>query len=542
MGNQCPNGTLGSDYYNRPVSRFADGCLEEDRYCDLKKFDRPWPEVNSFKPTAAGILKRGLDPTSITVLERKTVDLREHYIIGRKLGQGQFGTTYLCTEISTGSEYACKTIPKRKLITKEDVEDVRREIQIMHHLSGHKNVVAIKDVYEDGQSVHIVMELCAGGELFDRIQEKGHYSEQKAAELIRIIVSIVAMCHSLGVMHRDLKPENFLLLDKEDDLSIKAIDFGLSVFFKPGQVFTELVGSPYYVAPEVLHKRYGPEADVWSAGVILYVLLSGVPPFWAETQQGIFDAVLKGHIDFDSDPWPKISESAKNLIRKMLCPCPSERLKAHEVLRHPWICENGVATDQALDPSVLSRLKQFSAMNKLKKLALRVIAERLSEEEIAGLRQMFKAVDVKNRGVITFGELREGLRRYGTELEDIEINDIMDAADKDNNVTINYEEFIAATVPLNKIGREEHLMAAFTYFDKDGSGYITVDKLQRACGEHNMEDTFLEEIILEVDQNNDGQIDYAEFVAMMQGSKIGLGWQPMETTLNVTLRDAPQVH
>jgi len=175
-------------------------------------------------------------------------------------------------------------------------------------------------------------------------------------------------------------------------------------------------------------------------------------------------------------------------------------------------------------------------------MCLQVIAERLSEEEIAGLRQLFKAVDVKNRGVITLGELRDRLRRYGTELEDREISDIVEVADKDNNVTINYEEFIAATVPLNKIEREEHLMAAFTYFDKDGSGYITVDKLQRACGEHNMEDSFLEEIILEVDQNNDGQIDYNEFVAMMQGNKVGFGWQPMETTLNVTLRDAPQVH
>jgi calcium-dependent protein kinase len=234
MGNQCQNGTLGSDYHNRFPREHAVGYVQGDSYLDLKKFDDTWPEVNNFKPTAASILRRGLDPTSINVLGRKTADLREHYIIGRKLGQGQFGTTYLCTEINTGCEYACKTIPKRKLITKEDVEDVRREIQIMHHLSGHKNVVAIKDVYEDGQAVHIVMELCAGGELFDRIQEKGHYSERKAAELIRIIVSIVAMCHSLGVMHRDLKPENFLLLDKDDDLSIKAIDFGLSVFFKPG--------------------------------------------------------------------------------------------------------------------------------------------------------------------------------------------------------------------------------------------------------------------------------------------------------------------
>lgn len=226
----------------------------------------------------------------------------------------------------------------------------------------------------------------------------------------------------------------------------------------------------------------------------------------------------------------------------MLSHCPSERLKAHEVLRHPWICENGVATDQALDPSVISRLKQFSAMNKLKKLALRVIAERLSEEEIAGLREMFKAVDTKNRGVITFGELREGLRRFGAEFKDTEIGDIMEAAHNDNNVTIHYEEFIAATLPLNKIEREEHLLAAFTYFDKDGSGYITVDKLQRACGEHNMEDSLLEEIISEVDQNNDGQIDYAEFVAMMQGSNVGLGWQTMESSLNVALRDAPQVH
>uniref|UniRef100_A0A453PAM5 non-specific serine/threonine protein kinase n=1 Tax=Aegilops tauschii subsp. strangulata TaxID=200361 RepID=A0A453PAM5_AEGTS len=198
-----------------------------------------------------------------------------------KLGQGQFGTTYLCTDRATGADYACKSIGKRKLITKEDVEDVRREIQIMHHLAGHRNVVAIKGAYEDQVYVHIVMELCGGGELFDRIIQRGHYSERKAAELTRIVVGVVEACHSLGVIHRDLKPENFLLANKDDDMSLKAIDFGLSVFFKPGQVFTDVVGSPYYVAPEVLRKRYGPEADVWTAGVILYILLSGVPPFWA---------------------------------------------------------------------------------------------------------------------------------------------------------------------------------------------------------------------------------------------------------------------
>ncbi|KAH7835312.1 hypothetical protein Vadar_024944 [Vaccinium darrowii] len=457
------------------------------------------------------IMKRSNDNQAYYVLGHKTANIRDLYTLGRKLGQGQFGTTYLCTEISTCIDYACKSISKRKLIAKEDVEDVRREIQIMHHLAGHKNIVTIKGAYEDPLYVHIVMELCGGGELFDRIIQRGHYSERKAAELTKIIVGVVEACHSLGVMHRDLKPENFLLVNKDDDFSLKAIDFGLSVFFKPGQVFTDVVGSPYYVAPEVLLKHYGPEADVWTAGVILYILLSGVPPFWAETQQGIFDAVLKGHIDFASDPWPLISDSAKDLIQKMLCSRPSERLTAHEVMCHPWICKNGVAPDRALDPAVLSRLKQFSAMNKLKKMALRVIAESLSEEEIAGLREMFKAMDTDNSGAITFDELKAGLRRYGSTLKDTEIRDLMDAADVDNSGTIDYGEFVAATVHLNKLEREEHLVAAFQYFDKDGSGYITVDELQQACVEHNMTDVFLEDIIREVDQDNDGRIDYQEF-------------------------------
>ncbi|XP_019435799.1 PREDICTED: calcium-dependent protein kinase 26-like isoform X2 [Lupinus angustifolius] len=501
--------------------------------------NRQQPNIIIKKDT---IMRRGPDNQAYYVLGHKTPNIRDLYTLGRKLGQGQFGTTYLCTENSTSIEYACKSISKRKLISKEDVEDVRREIQIMHHLAGHNNIVTIKGAYEDPLYVHIVMELCSGGELFDRIIQRGHYTERKAAELTKIIVGVVEACHSLGVMHRDLKPENFLLVNKDNDFSLKAIDFGLSVFFKPGQVFTDVVGSPYYVAPEVLLKHYGPEADVWTAGVILYILLSGVPPFWAETQQGIFDAVLKGHIDFDSEPWPLISDSGKDLIRKMLCSRPSERSTAHEVLCHPWICENGVAPDRALDPAVLSRLKHFSAMNKLKKMALRVIAESLSEEEIAGLREMFQAMDTDNSGAITFDELKAGLRRYGSTLKDTEIRDLMEAADVDNSGTIDYGEFIAATVHLNKLEREEHLVAAFQYFDKDGSGYITVDELQQACAEHNMTDVFLEDIIREVDQDNDGRIDYGEFAAMMQKGNPGVGRRTMRNSLNLSMRDAISPH
>ncbi|PHT36255.1 hypothetical protein CQW23_23955 [Capsicum baccatum] len=552
MGNTCRGSIGGKTFqgYNQP----------EDSSCSTNQTNS-YTSSDVFSPTSqknknnqdneqslslVSPRKASMNRTSSNqayyVMGHKTANIRDLYTLGRKLGQGQFGTTYLCTENSSGAEYACKSISKRKLISKEDVDDVRREIQIMHHLSGHKNIVTIKGAYEDPLYVHIVMEICSGGELFDRIIQRGHYSERKAAELTRIIVGVVEACHSLGVMHRDLKPENFLLVNKDDDFSLKAIDFGLSVFFNPGQIFTDVVGSPYYVAPEVLLKHYGPEADVWTAGVILYILLSGVPPFWAETQQGIFDAVLKGHIDFDSDPWPLISESAKDLIRKMLCMQPSERLTAHEVLCHPWICENGVAPDKALDPAVLSRLKQFSAMNKLKKMALRVIAESLSEEEIAGLREMFKAMDTDSSGAITFDELKAGLRKYGSTLKDTEIRELMDAADVDNSGTIDYGEFIAATVHLNKLEREEHLMAAFQYFDKDGSGYITVDEVQQACIEHKMTDVYFEDIIREVDQDNDGRIDYGEFVAMMQKGNPCIGRRTMRNSLNLSMRDAPGAH
>ncbi|KAG0520844.1 hypothetical protein BDA96_08G109100 [Sorghum bicolor] len=473
-----------------------------------------------------------------SVLRRKTDNLKDKYSLGRKLGQGQFGTTYLCVDKATGLEYACKSIAKRKLVTDEDVEDVRREIQIMHHLAGHPNIIGIRGAFEDAVAVHVVMELCAGGELFDRIVRRGHYTERQAGELARVIVAVVESCHSLGVMHRDLKPENFLFVGNDEESPLKTIDFGLSMFFRPGEEFTDVVGSPYYVAPEVLKKRYGQEADVWSAGVIIYILLCGVPPFWAETEQGIFEQVLHGSLDFESDPWPSVSENAKDLLRKVLVRDPKKRLTAHQVLCHPWLQTIASAPDKPLDSAVLSRLKQFSAMNKLKKMALRVIAENLSEEEIAGLKEMFKMMDTDNSGQINFEELKSGLQRVGANMKEPEIYQLMQAADIDNSGTIDYGEFIAATLHLNKVEREDHLFAAFQYFDKDGSGYITADELQQACDEFGIEDVRLEDMIGEVDQDNDGRIDYNEFVEMMQKSTTGFGKKGHQYNLSIGFRDA----
>ncbi|GMI63313.1 calcium-dependent protein kinase 20 [Hibiscus trionum] len=479
-------------------------------------------EPSKPKPQRPRHMKRLTTMQLESVLGRKTGNMKELFSLGRKLGQGQFGTTYLCVEKGTGKEYACKSIAKRKLTSNDDLDDVRREIHIMHHLAGHPNVIQIIGAYEDAVAVYVVMELCAGGELFDRIIQRRHYTERKAAALARIIVGIVQTCHSLGVMHRDLKPENFLFVNQDEEAPLKTIDFGLSMFFKPGQIFSDMVGSPYYVAPEVLLKHYGPECDVWSVGVIIYILLCGVPPFWDESEQGIFEQVLRGKPDFTTEPWPSISNSAKDLVQRMLVKDPKKRLTAYEVLCHAWIQEDGIAPDKPLDSAVLSRLKQFSAMNKLKKIAIRVIADNLSEEEIAGLKEMFKMIDADNSGHITLEELKIGLEKVGSNLKDSEINGLMQAADIDNSGTIDYSEFIAAMLHLNKIQKEDHLFAAFNYFDKDGSGYITPDELEQACEQFGLQDVHLEDVIREVDQDNDGRIDYSEFVAMMQDTDLAI--------------------
>ncbi|XP_057471749.1 calcium-dependent protein kinase-like [Actinidia eriantha] len=452
-----------------------------------------------------------------TILGKPFEDIKSHYTLGKELGRGQFGVTYLCTEISTGHTYACKSILKRKLTNKNDREDVKREIQIMQHLSGQSNIVEFKGAYEDRQSVHVVMELCAGGELFDRIIAQGHYSERAAAAICRSIVNVVHICHFMGVMHRDLKPENFLLSSKEEGAMLKATDFGLSVFIEEGKVYRDIVGSAYYVAPEVLKRSYGKEIDVWSAGVILYILLSGVPPFWAETEKGIFDAILQGEIDFDSEPWPSISYSAKDLVRKMLTQDPKRRITSAQVLEHPWIREGGEASDKPIDSAVLSRMKQFRAMNKLKQLALKVIAENLSAEEIKGLKAMFTNIDTDKSGTITYEELKTGLARLGSRLSEAEVKQLMDAADVDGNGTIDYIEFITATMHRHKLERDEHLFKAFQYFDKDSSGFITRDELETAMKEYGMgDDATIKEIISEVDTDNDGRINYEEFCTMMR--------------------------
>ncbi|RZC93214.1 hypothetical protein C5167_029191 [Papaver somniferum] len=423
---------------------------EKRRRRNRQRKPNPYSEDPIRTPAPIRVLK------DITPLTSHRTKISDKYVLGRELGRGEFGVTYLCTDRETKEALACKSISKKKLRTAIDVEDVRREVSIMSSLPDHINIVRLKATYEDNEAVHLVMELCEGGELFDRIVARGHYSERAAANVARTVAEVVKMCHEHGVMHRDLKPENFLFANKRENAALKAIDFGLSVFFRPGERFSEIVGSPYYMAPEVLKRNYGPEVDIWSAGVILYILLCGVPPFWAETEQGVAHAILRGVIDFKRDPWPKVSDSAKSLVKQMLEPDPKKRLTAQQVLEHSWLHNAKKASNVPLGDIVRTRLRQFSVMNRLKKKAMRVIAEHLSIEEVEVIRDMFKLMDTDNSGKITYEELKAGLQKVGSQLAEPEMKMLMEVADVDGNGTLDYGEFVTVTIHLQKMENDEH--------------------------------------------------------------------------------------
>lgn len=273
-----------------------------------------------------------------TILETNTaLSLKDRYVLGDQLGWGQFGIIRVCSDKLTGEVFACKSIAKDRLVTLNDVRSVKLEIEIMTKLSGHPNVVNLKAVYEEQDYVHLVMELCAGGELFHKLEKKGSFKESDARAIFSQLMQVVVYCHDNGIVHRDLKPENILLATKSSSSPIKLADFGLATYIKPGESLRGTVGSPFYIAPEVLSGGYSQAADVWSAGVILYILLSGTPPFWGKTKSRIFESVRLADLRFPSDPWNHISNSAKDLIRGMLCTDPFRRLTARQVLDHSWI-------------------------------------------------------------------------------------------------------------------------------------------------------------------------------------------------------------
>ncbi|CEF60574.1 Calcium/calmodulin-dependent protein kinase I [Strongyloides ratti] len=296
--------------------------------------------------------------------EKRSQNVRDKYDFKDVLGTGAFSKVFLAEcKLQPGYLVAIKCIDKKALKGKE--ESLDNEIRVLRKLK-HPNIVQLLDTFDEKQYVYLVMELVTGGELFDRIVAKGSYTEKDASDLIRQVLQAVAFMHDNGVVHRDLKPENLLYYNQDEDSKIMISDFGLSKTEESG-VMATACGTPGYVAPEVLQQKpYGKAVDVWSIGVIAYILLCGYPPFYDENDANLFAQIIRGEYEFDSPFWDDISDSAKDFISHLMCCDPSRRFNCDEALRHPWISGNTARTKD-IHGTVATHLKKSLAKKKWRK-------------------------------------------------------------------------------------------------------------------------------------------------------------------------------
>ncbi|XP_016390951.1 calcium/calmodulin-dependent protein kinase type 1D-like isoform X1 [Sinocyclocheilus rhinocerous] len=293
--------------------------------------------------------------------KKQVDDIKEMFEFKEVLGTGAFSEVVLAEERSTGKMFAVKCIPKKALKGKES--SIENEIAVLRKIK-HENIVALEDIYESSNHLYLIMQLVSGGELFDRIVEKGFYTEKDASTLIRQVLDAVNYLHNMGIVHRDLKPENLLYFNPQDGSKIMISDFGLSKMEGTGDVMSTACGTPGYVAPEVLaQKPYSKAVDCWSIGVIAYILLCGYPPFYDENDSKLFEQILKADYEFDAPYWDDISDSAKDFISCLMEKDPTKRYTCEQALRHPWIAGD-TALCKNIHESVSRQMRKNFAKSK----------------------------------------------------------------------------------------------------------------------------------------------------------------------------------
>jgi calcium-dependent protein kinase len=438
----------------------------------------------------------------------------ENYTRVRLLGKGANGCVYEAVNQLTSDRRAIKVISKRK-IKSVNLEKFMEEVNILRQLD-HPNIVKLYEFFEDSRDFYLVTEYLTGGELFDYLTKKGCLNETEAATIMEQLLGVVNYCHTSKIVHRDLKPENLLRDNPEEDSPIKVIDFGASTLISSGQRLNTVQGSAYYIAPEVLDCNYTEKCDLWSCGVILYLMLSGNPPFPGRSQSEILSKVMTGVYSLGDRAWRKVSKEAKDLIQRMIVVDPDSRISAQDALRHPWFRMWRASTPDEM-PSVLDsmgHLKAFTASSKLKQAVhVFIAAQLISKEERDQLTLAFKALDTNNDGRLSREELMEGLRASLPEAEVAsKVSCILKNCDADMSGFIDYTEFLSASLTMDSSHNTAALKACFSMFDTDHSGTISLAELRGMLDPELLQsDLAWQGLLREADANGDGEIDLSEF-------------------------------
>ena len=458
--------------------------------------------------------------------ENKCLPTKKYKVI-QKLGDGAYGTVYLATNLMTKQKVAMKKIDKVKDNEIDDME-IKNEIDILRKLD-HPNIVKIIEFYSASKAYYIITDYCSCGELYNQI--KFQYNEYQLSVLFYQVFSGLYYLHSKNIVHRDLKLENILISEMEPDKKtnkkyfwIKIIDFGTAKIFEKNKNEKTVIGSSYYIAPEVLQKNYNEKCDTWSAGVILYMLIVGRAPFDGKNDDEIIDNIKKGKFNDKHKKLLNASSEVQDLVKNLLKVNVKKRFSASDALKHPWFKKfNAKAIYFNIDKEqiiiYLNRLRKYQMNSKFQQMVLAFITHNIPDsKETKDSLKIFRMFDTDDDGKLTMDELYKGLINYFDEnIIKNEINDIFLLLDGGNRGFIEYEEFLRATIDQKTLLSEENLVYAFNFFDKGNKGKLSVDKIKKFFVDDKVSEDVFKSIFNEIDSNEDGEIDFGEFKDMMYG-------------------------
>jgi len=454
----------------------------------------------------------------------------------KMLGRGAFGAVFLACRAESYEQikdslhpkncFAVKRIKKDLLRSSRQCRSLLLEIEIMVKLRNNLNVCHIQDIWEDDRAVYMVMEYCSGGDLIHQCKSHKQFSEADARLYFQDILRLLKLCHQHKILHRDIKPDNFLKADKSANAPLKMIDFGLSAMWT-GALKMDMTGTPFYMAPEVILKRgYGPPADLWSAGCVLYFLVAGRNPFQpCETFKDLQKKVMCQKLEFnsaESPAWRGVSPQLKDLAARLLDRNQENRLTARQALKHPWFNEK-LNPSAALNDTVIQKFQSAGSFHRLKRKLLVESLKYLELEEAEELTILFNTIDINGDGYITREEMVIGLKRHGYKISDVESRILIENVDVDGNGLLDQNEFVVALLDMKTFQKQRKwqkiVQDLFDDMDKDKDGQLSAQEVKEAIPYSNLIGTDIdeevEEIMEEMDQDRNGTIDIREFTKML---------------------------